>query len=64
MILIFPFLLSAGCKKKKTPRARVVSESDTYFSCDEIRIDINFLNDADKELDNWGPDYISVFSEG
>ena len=63
MILILPFLLSAGCKKKKAPRARVVSESDTYFSCDEIPLDMDSLNDTDKELADWGPNYIKIFSD-
>ena len=63
MLLIFSFLLSTGCKKKKTPRARVVLESDPYFSCDEIQLDMSFLNSADKELKSWAPDKIRVFSD-
>ncbi len=50
LILSLSFLLSMGCKKKKEPRSRVVSESDPYYSCEEVLMDLECLEEEGKEL--------------
>ena len=49
LILSLPFILSSGCKKNKDKRQRVVSESDPYYSCEEVRLDLEFQEEG-KEL--------------
>ena len=50
LILSLPFILSSGCKKNKDKRQRVVSESDPYYSCEEVRLDLEFQEEEGKEL--------------
>lgn len=50
LILSLSFLLSMGCKKEKEPRSRVVSESDPYYSCEEVLMDLECLEEEGKEL--------------
>ena len=50
LILSLSFLLSMGCKKKKEPRSRVVSESDPYYSCEEVLLDLEVPEEEGKEL--------------
>ena len=62
MLLIVSILFSTGCKKNKETRNRVVKESDPYYSCEEIRLDIQIDSEGrDLECRRFG--MVKVFSD-
>ena len=52
LVLSLSFVLSSGCKKNnnKDKRQRVVQESDPYYSCEEVRLNLEFQEEEGKEL--------------
>ena len=51
LVLSLSFVLSSGCKKKnKDKRQRVVQESDPYYSCEEVLLDLEVPEAEGKEL--------------
>ena len=51
LVLSLSFVLSSGCKKtNKDKRQRVVQESDPYYSCEEVLLDLEVPEAEGKEL--------------
>lgn len=63
IVLVFSLLFSfVGCASKNT-KVRVVSKSDSYYSCDEITLDIQTPSAEDKELKSRSFRQINVFQD-
>ena len=63
LILSLPFILSSGCKKKKDKRQRVVQESDPYYSCEKVLLDLEVPEEEGKELKHRSFMDIKVYSD-
>ena len=62
MLFVVSIFFSTGCKKNKETRNRVVKESDPYYSCEEIRLDIQ-IDSEGRDLESRRFGMVKVFSD-
>ena len=64
LVLSLSFVLSSGCKKNnKDKRQRVVQESDPYYSCEEVLLDLEVPEEEGKELKHRGIFDIHIYAD-
>lgn len=63
IILGLSIILSTGCKKKKGSKVRVVSETDPYYSCEEIQLNLQFPEAEGKKLQSSGSGNAMIYSD-
>ena len=62
MFLAVSIAFYVGCKNKKEVRSRIVKETDPYFSCEEIRLNLDLNESEGKELQKRRFSMVKVFS--